>query len=98
MGNQIDGANQKFGYELDVPSYNITLDSNTINSYATGWFSNWGGTTMGGSIYNFKKMFVGTGAPKSGSWRSGDVIYRSGSTASGWKCVGSGSPGRWQAF
>ena len=54
-----------------------------------------------GIISNGVRMFFGSGAPGSGTWARGDVIYDTTPSASGfigWVCVTAGTPGTWKTF
>jgi hypothetical protein len=44
---------------------------------------------------------VGTAAPTSGTWQSGDVVWNANATAggnAGWICVAAGTPGTWKTW
>jgi hypothetical protein len=52
-------------------------------------------------ITSGRKWARGSGPPKAGYWRVGDVVYdaKSGkTTSSGWKCISAGVPGSWRRF
>ncbi|OPY78627.1 MAG: Pectate lyase superfamily protein [Syntrophorhabdus sp. PtaU1.Bin153] len=54
-----------------------------------------------GIVTNGKRLFWGSGAPTTGTWALGDIIYNSSPAAAsyiGWVCVTAGAPGTWKAF
>jgi hypothetical protein len=48
-----------------------------------------------------KRIEYGSGAPTSGEWQQGDIMFNLAPTAGGtvgWVCTGTGSPGTWKTF
>jgi len=95
-GGEINGANHKYAIELTNSSTINALSGVNISTFATGWISDYGGTT-GGRIENSKKFYHGTGsAPTGSTWTAGDRVFRiAGNTGnSGW-IYGSDSAWHW---
>ena len=57
-------------------------------------------TDINNSYFTNNKITVGTAAPTSGTYKAGDVVYSSApnSTAFGWICTASGTPGSWKVL
>ncbi len=58
-------------------------------------------STSGAVKFQNKKFEVAAGAPVSGAYTLGDVIWNSAPSSNqpiGWVCVGTGNPGQWKAF
>lgn len=97
------GANVRIRkWDLDPKSYNYITVSN-INlpavmlppgqEISTSIIANPSTSFPAGRIY------FGTAAPTSGTWNRGDTVFNkfgSQGTATGWRCVASGTPGTWK--
>lgn len=47
------------------------------------------------------RMFTGTAAPTTGTWKRGDIVWNSAPSnggAPGWMCTAAGTPGTWRAM
>jgi parallel beta-helix repeat protein len=99
-GNNINGSNHEYGYNLDNNAYAVHFFGNNIRTFATEWFSGAYGMELG-TIKGTRKQFHGTSEPLNGSWLAGDKIMNTNPVAGGyvgWICVDSGSPGTWKGF